>query len=440
MLKEYTVILLNLLSLIPATVFLYFPMRRHMRVSVAKSLVTVLLPELALIAVASLAALFYDIRPNTTRIPLIIIFFFIYYRSIDVHITKALFVYIHMQAVAIILYSFANGFDALIHPELGAGIFTMSDSLLQLLFVSVYVALVYYPVKKYGSELVDMLSSRGIWISATLIPGILLFFNTLMRVEKYESLFVNHVFRAFIALHSVSFVLLILLTVFFYFVVSGIFRETQTKEELRILKLQERYFKVQQQYMNETARVRHDFKHTIHTLERLASNGDIDEIKSFLSRYTDSMPKNEMSYFCENTAVNALLNYYMEEANKAKTKFTLEVSLPDEMPVSDVEMCAIIGNILENAIWACMEIDPSKRFIDLAVRVENNALLYIVAENSFSGKVLMEDGRYRTTHSGNGIGLSSVMKIARNCGGTARFSHDEEEFYSDVILPLKITQ
>ncbi len=437
MTEKFFMIFLNLLSLVPAAIFCYFPMRRYMRVSRKKAVFTVFLPQTAIIFVASLAALMFDIRPHIIRLPVIALFFLIYYRSINVHITKAIFVYVHIHAVVIILYSFANGCDALIHPDLGAGSYTWSDSLLQLLFVSVYVALVCYPVRRFGPVLVEKLSSVRIWVSATMIPGIILFFNLFMRVEKYESLFVNKVFRAFIALHSVSFVLIILLTIFFYYVVSGIFRETQTQEELKVLKLQERYFKAQQQYMNDTARVRHDFKHTIHTLERLASDGDLEEIKNFLARYTDSMPKNELVCYCENMAVNALLNYYMEQSKKAKTRFTLEVDMPDELPVSDVEMCAVIGNILENAMLACMEIDPQGRYIDLAIRVENNAQLYILAENSFNGEVQIEDGKYRTTHSGNGIGLSSVMAVAQGCGGTARFSHEGNQFYSDVIFPLK---
>ncbi|MCR4721541.1 MAG: ATP-binding protein [Lachnospiraceae bacterium] len=436
MLENYYVIFLNILSQFPAGILCFVPMRGKMRGSIKKTILTVFVPYLAFIAISALVATVFDIRPYFIRIPVILFFFLIYYKSLDIHITKAVFVCIHVYSVVVILYSLANGCDALIHPQLGAGSYTLSDSLLQLLFVSVYTLLVFWPVKKYGSELFEKLSSPRVWISASLIPGIVLVVNLLMRVEKYESLYVNRVFHAFFAIHIVSFVMIMVLTIFFYYVVSGILRETRTLEELKILKLQERYFKAQQQYMNDTARARHDFKHTIHTLERLASDGDLSEIKNYLSRYSDSMPKNEISYYCENMAVNALLNYYMEQAKKAKTSFTLEVDMPQKLPITDVEMCAVLGNILENAMMASMEIATELRYIDLAIRVENDSQLYIVVQNSFNGIVRVEDGKYYTTHSGNGIGLGSVMTVAQSCGGTARFSHEGTDFFSDVILPL----
>ncbi|MCR4720427.1 MAG: ATP-binding protein [Lachnospiraceae bacterium] len=437
MIEDYLVIFLNLLSLLPAGLFCYFPMRKRLRRSVSRTALISGLHFFGFIATASLFALYFNLPPHIIRLPVLALFFPVYYKSLDIHISKAIGYYIYVFTIVLIIYNFANACDAVKNPELGAGIYTMYDSILQLIFVSAFAAAVFYPVKRFGTVLVEMTLSPAIWVAAALIPGIIIFFNMMMRVEKYSTLFVNKVFQAYIVLHGVSFFIILVLTVFFYFIVTRVYRETQTQEEIKVLKLQERYFKAQQQYMNDTARARHDFKHTIHTLERLVSDGDIEEIRKYLSRYSDSMPRNELTYYCENTAVNALLNYYMEQFKKAKTHFTLEADMPEKLPVTDVEMCAVIGNILENAMLACLEIKPEKRYVDLAIRVENDAQLYIVAENSFNGVVQIENGKYRTTHSGNGIGLSSVMAVAQNCGGTARFSHEGGEFFSDVILPLK---
>ncbi|MBO4762052.1 MAG: sensor histidine kinase [Lachnospiraceae bacterium] len=435
--EDFPAVFLNLLSLIPVGIFFYIPMRGRMKRSIPKNALMVFLPQLLLIVLASFVAIRFDLEPNTVRISLFIVFFPIYYKSLDVDMSRAISVYIYIHSMVIIMYNFANAWDAFYYPELGAGYFTMSNSLIQLFLVSAFIALVAYPLKRFGRVLVERLTNPTVWVSAATVPGIILLFNAALRLRKYSTLFFNNVLIAYIVLQAVSLMIIILLSVFFYFIVSRIYRETQTQEEIRILKMQERYFRAQQKYMNETSRARHDFKHAIHTLERLASDGDLDEIKSFLNRYTDSMPRTDIVYYCENMAVNALLNYYMDQAKAAKIRFTLEINMPLQLPVPDVDMCAVIGNILENAMLACMEIPYDERFIDLAIRFENKAQLYIVVSNSFSGDVRIEDGRYKTTHGGSGIGLSSVTAVAQACGGTARFSHEGGEFFSDVILPLK---
>ena len=47
----------------------------------------------------------------------------------------------------------------------------------------------------------------------------------------------------------------------------------------------------------------------------------------------------------------------------------------------------------------------------------------------------MKDGDYMSTRiNGHGIGLKSITSTAAKYGGSARFSHEGNEFYTDVIL------
>ena len=100
------------------------------------------------------------------------------------------------------------------------------------------------------------------------------------------------------------------------------------------------------------------------------------------------------------------------------------------------EICGILGNILENAVIACEDMPIASRFIDLSIKFEPEAALYIVATNSFNGEVKLRDGRYLSTHRhGSGIGLTSIISTAESYGGMARFTHDKNQFMSDVMIP-----
>ena len=99
-------------------------------------------------------------------------------------------------------------------------------------------------------------------------------------------------------------------------------------------------------------------------------------------------------------------------------------------------MCNIVGNVLDNAITACRGIPEQERMIQLTITDRHHANLYIVATNTFSGKVKLRDDRYlSTSRDGSGIGLSSIESIAESYGGNAEFSHKDREFYTNIVLP-----
>ena len=63
--------------------------------------------------------------------------------------------------------------------------------------------------------------------------------------------------------------------------------------------------------------------------------------------------------------------------------------------------------------------------------------IYIACTNSFGRPLKIKNGIYLSTHrNGSGIGLQSIQVSAAGYGGIARFSHEDGEFYSEVMLPL----
>jgi sensor histidine kinase regulating citrate/malate metabolism len=97
-------------------------------------------------------------------------------------------------------------------------------------------------------------------------------------------------------------------------------------------------------------------------------------------------------HYCDNTALNALLNYYAETAHQHKIRLRIVSELPEELPLTDVDLCNIVGNIFDNAITACLDIPETERYISLSISCPNEVRFGIVASNSFNGKVRLESG------------------------------------------------
>ena len=202
--------------------------------------------------------------------------------------------------------------------------------------------------------------------------------------------------------------------------------------------MKEAQYLSQQSYIENTARVRHDFKHTICLLDSLANSGDIRSIREYLSNYINNMPESEIRYYCKNNSLNALLNHYMRQCKSEKIQFNCKVTLPvKEISISTIDLCNIIGNLLENAVLACRELPEEDRKIDIKILERNMSNLYIVTTNSFNGFVKQKNNTYITTRrAGSGIGLKSIKSAAETYGGSADFRNSENEFYSNITIPF----
>lgn len=72
--------------------------------------------------------------------------------------------------------------------------------------------------------------------------------------------------------------------------------------------------------------------------------------------------------------------------------FSCEADLPASLPVSDVDLCVILGNLMENAIQGSLTIPAAERIIHLSIDMESKEL-YILLTNRFDGFIQERDGR-----------------------------------------------
>ncbi len=432
---EYLFTVLSNSVVIPASILCLAPMKNHMRYSIKGIIIRMALLFGSIIPLGSYLQFYFSLGTNTVMVPMLVIFFIAYHRCLNVHISKSLGILVYVCAVMSVFANTANGFDALLNPEANALTITHENAVLQFCISGIGAAVLLFPMYRYGSFLIDNLNIERIWYVTVLISGTMLFVNICMVPQNYQTLYTNNVFKIFWILQIMFFFLEIVLAVIFYFMVEGLLSAAKNEARTRFLESQESHYRAQQKYIEDTARARHDFKQTVRMLTTLAVDNDINGIKEYLVRYSETLPENEMRHYCRKAAVNALLNHYAFAAENNGIRINWEIYLPDNINISDTDLCITIGNILDNAMTACAEAED--RYIKLTVRVHNDSSLYIIAVNSFSGKVRKKGDCYLSTHSsGSGLGLSSVKTIAEKNGGTAQFHHEGNEFFSEVMMTV----
>ena len=247
---------------------------------------------------------------------------------------------------------------------------------------------------------------------------------------------VNRIFSIYISYHFLALVLILTFYIIFYLVSLELIRNAQNAERIRFLEMQESQYHAQQQYIAESARLRHDFRQQLHSLAEMAVDGNYEQLTDHLLGCVNALPKPPANY-CANLPLNALFSYYASLMDDVQIQRNWKIALPSEVDfaITDMELCSVLGNILENVCQGCQSVPPQSRYHELTICVKHETSLYIVSSNSFDGQVKKENGAYLSTRkNGSGIGLSSIATIAERHHGIAQFSNTADTFVIDVVI------
>lgn len=429
--------LLQFLTLLPSAASCYYTMKNQMRYTLLK---TAMLCTAALLPYAFLSSCLCSllrIDVNIVLLPSLILFFFPYRCTVTASLPKCLAVYVGVCAVQSFPVQFAYSLDAFLHPASGAADLSVGAAFFRLGLSCLIAAAFAWPACGLFFRMVDCLDIPKIWYSTILLSSIFLLFNVAAVPQSYRTLHTGRMFFLFLLLQVCMLAILTAIYVLFYMGTTVILEHAQLKEHTHLLEMQSQQYRALQEHMRQTARLRHDFHHSVHLLSSLAKEGDIGSIQAHLAEFESSFARNNPVCYCTNAALNALFGYYHEMAVSAGLNIDWHIELPEPLPVTELDMSSLFGNLMENAIDGCLTIPEGRRYFCLTTEILHGSKLYIVSTNSFDGKVRKgKDGYHSTKHSGNGIGLTAIATVAKKYGGSAQASNSDTEFFVDVTLKI----
>lgn len=177
--------------------------------------------------------------------------------------------------------------------------------------------------------------------------------------------------------------------------------------------------------IEETTRMRHDLRHHIHMVNYYLNEKQYDKLEEYVRAYSNSIPDLDRIRFCDNQFINNILLYFASQARDHAIDFQVQVVVSNEMPVKEHDISVLLGNLLENAIDACLEQKDSERRIVIKGKDEAHALIFTI-DNTCENEIKKnKKGEFLTTKpTGNGIGVNSAKKIVKRYNGF--FSADKK--------------
>ena len=149
---------------------------------------------------------------------------------------------------------------------------------------------------------------------------------------------------------------------------------------------------------------RHDYHNHIQTL--LALSGNEAKTREYLLKLNDDLTQVDTVLKTGNVMVDAILNSKLSLIRSKEIRVNAKAVVPTELNVSEIDLCVIIGNLLDNAMEACLrQTEEKERFIRVFIGVLKEQL-YISVSNSVEGGIKKSD---KTYFSSKGIMVAESM-------------------------------
>lgn len=381
---------------------------------------------------------------------LVLLFFFVYY----IHETGAVRSNLITNVILILISALTLGIS-LIFGKLfiGWAFTTLIMVLFDLFYDDMPFATQYPRILTFGVLvfLIHFLNPLGIQIEYPLMMEFLFWAALLIfsKVRNYSNIFTN------LAI-TLIYLLIIGLThylqqdkihIFIFFLGLGIFilLEVTLKTYQKSYKvstsrfqenlMQHQYEEIKNIYLNMRG-WRHDYHNHLQAIKAHLALNQLEQVQSYLLNLEKDLDRIDTYVKSGNLMIDAILNSKVSLAEKHDIKVICKASVPEEIIITEIDLCVILGNLLDNAIESCSKLQNEQCFIRIYITILKKQL-YISIQNSAKEDLNFEEKNYISTKRGNhGLGMKRVKSVVDKYNGFLNLQSEPGIFASEVTIPL----
>lgn len=181
---------------------------------------------------------------------------------------------------------------------------------------------------------------------------------------------------------------------------------------------------------------RHDYHNHIQAM--LALTDKPQQLRAYLLKLNSDLTTVDTVIKTGNVMVDAILNSKLSLIQSHQINLHAKAVVPSDLKISEIDLCIVIGNLLDNAMEACLKQEQeSERFVRVYIGILKKQL-YISVQNS-SGQQIKKSGKtYISTKNSesHGFGLKRIDRIVAKYDGYINRQNEEGIFATEVLLPL----
>ena len=250
-------------------------------------------------------------------------------------------------------------------------------------------------------------------------------------VSYYSTIHYDGIYMGFVAFLNVVCCVAALIGLFQLFYQNRISKNLEVVNELR--KEEKSQYELNKQTVDLINIKCHDLKYQIREMgNKTAMSPDVVENITKVINIYDSAIKTG------NKALDVVLSQKSLFCSQHQIKFNCIADGSALSFMSESDTYSLFGNIIDNAVEAVKNLDPSKRMITLRIKKVGN-LVSISAQNCYEGKITFNDG-YPVTQKADaryhGFGLKSIKIVCDKYNGTLSLDSSNQTFTVAILFTI----
>ncbi len=221
----------------------------------------------------------------------------------------------------------------------------------------------------------------------------------------------------------------------------GLMRQMDKEHKYKMI---EKQLELQLNHYNKLAENRamlsevlHDFKNHLNCIYNLYKYNNSQDLGRYIENLIN-VSETEKVIDTGNPVIDALLNDKYSISQKIGIEFRKELNLPSNLKIAPTDICAILGNSLDNAIEACKRIKNGaiRREIALSMTYRDSYLIIVVV-NTIDQIPLKEGKFFRSSKPSpelHGLGMHSIERTVKKYAGNMVVKCDEGLFKLEIVM------
>lgn len=164
---------------------------------------------------------------------------------------------------------------------------------------------------------------------------------------------------------------------------------------------------------------------------------DYDGVRQILAQMEEMSEVHQTRRYCNNAPVNGVMIYYMSEAQQLGIAVSVRMDFPKELRVSDWELAVVIGNLMDNALFACKKLPEGVQGrIQVTARTAHRQFLLEIRNTCLEPVVFDPETGIPVSNRGadHGIGMQSIAYFAEKNQAIFDCGIEKEEFFVRLLI------
>lgn len=217
-------------------------------------------------------------------------------------------------------------------------------------------------------------------------------------------------------------------------------RKKKTQEQ-HFYEFQDKILHTQIEEMNQIYMTmrgwRHDYHNHMQTIKAHLALEQIREAEEYVDKMEGELDRIDFQYKTGNIGMDAIINSKLTLAEKHGLEIKCDAELPKEIRIPQMDLCVLLGNLIDNAIEACDKMQEGQRkFLRIYMCVRKKQL-YISVTNATNEIIRRLDQEYISQKRGNhGHGLKRIDLMVEKYRGYINRQNEPGVFATEILLPL----